>query len=98
MFERMKKIGVSVVMALTLCVQGNIVFAEEEENKPLSGSAGNNIIWEYDPESQKLTFTNKVRSEIMILNITNNFSRNVNMDPEIGSSPCVTYLMADRKN
>lgn len=31
----------------------------------------------------------------MILNITNNFSRNVNMDPEIGSSPCVTYLMID---
>lgn len=31
----------------------------------------------------------------MIINITNNFSRNVNMDPEIGSSPCVTYLMID---
>lgn len=57
MFERMKKIGVSVVMALTLCVQGNIVFAEEEENKPLSGVGGKNIIWEYDPEIQKLTFT-----------------------------------------
>lgn len=98
MFERMKKIGVSVVMALTLCVQGNIVFAEEEESKPLSGVGGKNIIQEYDPEIQKLTFTNKVRSEIMILNITNNFSRNVNMDPEIGSSPCVTYLMADREN
>ena len=43
MFERMKKIGVSVVMALTLCVQGNIVFAEEE-SKPLSGVGGKNII------------------------------------------------------
>ena len=31
----------------------------------------------------------------MILNITNNFSRNVNMDPEIGRPPCVTYLMID---
>ena len=31
----------------------------------------------------------------MILNITNNFSRSVNMDPEIGSPPCVTYLMID---
>ena len=29
----------------------------------------------------------------MILNITNNFSRNVNMDPETGSTPCVTCLM-----
>ena len=31
----------------------------------------------------------------MLLDITNNFSRNVNMDPEIGSPPCVTYLMID---
>lgn len=31
----------------------------------------------------------------MLLDITNNFSRNVNMDPEIGSFTCVTYLMID---
>ena len=31
----------------------------------------------------------------MLLDITNNFSCNVNIDPEIGSPPCVTYLMID---
>lgn len=31
----------------------------------------------------------------MHLNITNNFSKNVNMDPEIGKEPCFTYLFID---
>lgn len=31
----------------------------------------------------------------MLLDITNNFSRNVNMDPETGNEPCVTYLFID---
>ena len=33
----------------------------------------------------------------MLLDITNNFSRNVNMDPETGNEPCVTYLFIDPK-
>ena len=31
----------------------------------------------------------------MHLNITNNFSKNVNMDPETGKEPCVTHLFID---
>lgn len=31
----------------------------------------------------------------MLLDITNNFSRNVNMDPETGKHPCVSYLIIE---
>ena len=31
----------------------------------------------------------------MLLNITNNFSKNVNMDPERGKEPCITHLFID---
>ena len=31
----------------------------------------------------------------MLLDITNNFSRNVNMDPETGKNPCVSYLIIE---
>ena len=31
----------------------------------------------------------------MLLDITNNFSRNVNMDPETGKNHCVSYLIIE---
>ena len=55
MLNRTKVLIVAAVTALVMLPQGVCVSADDAV--PLSGAAGDDIIWEYDAENQKLTFT-----------------------------------------